>query len=29
MIVPFDQPLTIGIYGDLQITIAELLKNFE
>ena len=29
MIVPFDQPLTVGIYGDLQITIAELLKNFE
>ena len=29
MIVPFDQPLTVGIYSDLQITIAELLKNFE
>lgn len=25
MIVPFDQPIVVGIYGDLQITIADLL----
>ena len=26
MIIPFDQPVVVGIYGDLQITIADLLK---
>lgn len=26
MIIPFDQPVIVGIYGDLQITIADLLK---
>lgn len=26
MIVPFNQPVIVGIYGDLQITISELLK---
>lgn len=26
MIVPFDQPVIVGIYGDLQITISDLLK---
>lgn len=27
MIAPFDQTLAIGIYGDLEISIAELLKE--
>lgn len=26
MIIPFEQPVVVGIYGDLQITIADLLK---
>lgn len=26
MIIPFDQPVVVGIYGDLQITISDLLK---
>lgn len=26
MICPFDQPITVGIYGDLQITVSELLE---
>lgn len=26
MIIPFDQPSIVGIYGDLQITISDLLK---
>ena len=29
MIVPFDQPVTVGIYGDLQITISRLLQDFD
>lgn len=26
MIIPFDQPVVVGIYGDLQITVSDLLK---
>lgn len=29
MIVPFDQPVTVEIYGDLQITISTLLQDFD
>lgn len=29
MIVPFDQPVTVEIYGDLQITISRLLQDFD
>ena len=29
MILPFDQPVTVEIYGDLQITISTLLQDFD
>lgn len=29
MIVPFEQPVTVGIYGDLEITISDLIRTFK